>query len=199
MVRGIVIGICAGLFLVVNAAGALACDTSSWLQLGGAANPGSAVTVRGGGLEPGPLTVVWDRSGGQVVGEGSVAADGSVEIQVGIPAAATGRHKIIAVSAGAGDSPVDLHAWTDVVLPGPAVTPRPAAVPAGEATAGISPTGQAALGLGALMIAVAGLAVRRRRAAGGGAGVTDPLDAELQTLLDERRDEPASAGAPTHR
>ncbi|WP_100498148.1 hypothetical protein [Geodermatophilus chilensis] len=209
MVRGIVIGLCSTLFLVVTATGALACDTSSWLQVRGTAAPGAAVTVYGGGLEPGPMTLVWDRSGGEVVGAASVSPDGRVEADVEIPATAAGRHTIIAVPAAAAESPVDLHAWTDVIVPGGAVEPQPVPVPvpAGRATAESSLAGQVGLGLAALTIAVLVLAVRRRRAAGraaaAGIGGVDALDAELRGLLDEQQRDPSSAtgtpGSPVSR
>jgi hypothetical protein len=206
-VRGIGVGVCAAVLLTFNAATALACDTGSWLALDGNADSGAVVTVRGGGLEPGPTSLVWERSGGEVLGETSVAADGRLELDVEIPATAAGRHTIIAVPAAAVDSPTDLHAWTDVVVPGAAVEPRPAPVPTGQAAAGSSLPGQVALGLAALLIAVLGFAVRRRRGptlpAAQGDGPVDPLDAELQRILADPDDEPSPAtgatGPPTRR
>ena len=190
--RAIGVGICGAVLLVLDGTAALACDTGSWLAVDGNAHSGAVVTVRGGGLEPGPTMLVWERSGGEVLGETSVPADGRLEVAVEIPAGAAGRHTIIAIPAALAESPVDLHAWTDVVVPGGAVAPQPAQVPTGRATAGASLPAQAGVGLAALTVAALGLAVRRRRAAvrssAAGTGGVDALDAELAGLLDEQHD-----------
>jgi MYXO-CTERM domain-containing protein len=204
MMRGIVIGFCSALFLVTSGTGALACDTGSWLQVSGAAGAGTPVTVRGGGLEPGPLTLVWDRSGGEVLGSAAVTADGQMAVDVEIPATAAGRHKIIAVPAAAAGSPVDLHAWTDVIVPGAAVEPRPAPVSTGQATPESSLGKQVGAGLVALLVVFLGAAARRRRAAARSSAEStrglDGMDAELAGLLDAREhDGSLVTGPPVNR
>ncbi|TQN42569.1 MYXO-CTERM domain-containing protein [Blastococcus colisei] len=199
--RGIVIGFCSALFLVTSGTGALACDTGSWLQVSGAAGAGTPVTVHGGGLEPGPLTLVWDRSGGEILGSASVTLDGRMAVDVQIPATAAGRHKIIAVPAAAAGSPVDLHAWTDVVVASAVVEPRPAPVSTGQATAESSLGKQVGAGLAALLVVFLGLAARRRRAAvraaAGSTREIDGLDTELAEWLGEHEHErPSVTGSP---
>lgn len=204
MMRSIVIGLCSALFLVATGTGALACDTNSWLQVSGAAGAGTPVTVRGGGLEPGPLTLVWDRSGGEILGSGFVTPDGRMTVDIEIPTTAAGRHKVIAVPAAATGVPVDVQAWTDVVVPGGAAEPRPAPVPTGQATVDTSLPEQVGLGLAALVLAGLGLAARRRRAAvraaAGSSHEVDGLDTELAEWLDAHEHERSPVtGSPAGR
>lgn len=116
MKRAIIAAVLTGLLIIVGAGHALACNTGEWLLLGGRAWPGTTVGLTGGGLDAGRVVLVWDRPTGQVVGEGDVSPDGRLTTEVDIPAAAAGRHKIIAVGAAVDDSPTDSHAWTDVVI-----------------------------------------------------------------------------------
>jgi hypothetical protein len=187
MVHRVVIASCTAVLVMVTSAVASACDTSSWLHVPGAADPGAVVTVRGGGFDAGPVALVWDRPTGQVVGAGVAGPDGGLAVEVTIPRSAAGAHKVIAVPQDESGSPVDTHAWTDVVVAAAPVQPAAAPAPDGPANGGPSLLGAAALALAAAAGVVLGLGARRRGAA------TDPdaagrngdqLDRELEVLLE---------------
>ncbi|SNR81854.1 hypothetical protein [Blastococcus mobilis] len=202
LVRSIGVAICAAVVLVVNGNAALACDTGSWLAIEGPADSGDLVTIRGGGFSPGGVTLVWDRSAGQVLGHAPVAPDGSVTARIEIPDDAAGTHKVIAVASGRDESPVGTHAWTDVVIPTAATEQPTRAVPSargaatGQQTADDAAPGPLEVGLGALAVAAVagfGFLLRLRRRADGvpvGDG-PDDLDVELLVLVAERQDDRA--------
>lgn len=196
-VRGIGVGVCSVALLWIGAPAALACDTGSWLTVDGDAGSGTVVTVRGGGFAPGTMTLVWDRSAGQVLGDAAVAPDGTLQTRIEIPSDAAGAHKVIAVSPGEVESPTGTHAWTDVVVPTGGVEPpttptststtQPTQI--GRDAAGPAVPAPVGIGLGALVVAVVTVVLRRRStavcAASGGDGTPDDLDAELRSLVTE--------------
>jgi hypothetical protein len=211
MVRSIGVAVCGAVLLIVNGNAALACDTGSWLAVDGRAGSGDPVTIRGGGFSPGVVTLVWDRSAGQVLGQVPVAPDGSLTARIEIPEDAAGAHKVIAVASGVEETPTDTHAWTDVVIPtGAAESPVRALPPArgpasGQRAADDAVPAPLAVGLGALAVAaVAGvgsfLRLRRRIDAVPVGDVPDDLDVELLVLVAERQDDrPHDEGAPPAR
>lgn len=156
MARILTIAICTLVLLVANVATALACDTSGWLQLGGGALPGGTVPLRGGGLDAGGVLFVWDRSTGDVIGEGEVTPDGRLEAEIRIPADAGGAHKVIAVPAAgqardSAHSPADPHAWTDVIVA------RPAGAPPVMSAVGDDPAASSQVEAGTLLTATIAL------------------------------------------
>jgi hypothetical protein len=199
-VRAAVIGTSMALLLLTNAGAALACDTSAWLQVIGRAHPGAVVTVHGGGLEPGSVQLVWDRSSGLVVGEAAVTPDGRLDAQITIPSHAAGAHKVIAVSGAELSSPVDSHAWTALAVPAIATSPQTS--PPADVTGG-SPSSrlvELAAGLAALAAAVLAVAFRRRAVRSGSArGGAEDLDVELELLVEELDDHVAARPVPVER
>lgn len=179
MKRGVLIALCTAALLMLSAGTALACDTGSWLMLGGNPVPGDMTPLRGGGFDPGRLILVWDHSDGEVVGTGEATRDGRLETEVHIPADAAGRHKIIAldVDDAGGDSPADPHAWTDVVVGTLVAETLPTSAVAsdlGQPARGFIP---AAVAFGILVVAVAAVVMRGRRGHddAGGLGELDPF------------------------
>lgn len=173
MARGISIAVTTALLLLSGVGTALACDTSSWLLLGGSAYPGGLAPLRGGGFDAGGVVLVWDRSGGRVVGEADVGSDGRVETEVRVPADAAGAHKIIALpqTEEAGESPAHPHAWTDVFVAtagGEAATLSAAPDDAGTT---VSQRSWVAVAIGGL---VAGLLLFARRRRSRRVDVDDP-------------------------
>ncbi|MDP9429446.1 MAG: hypothetical protein M3Q47_11480 [Actinomycetota bacterium] len=190
-VRGIGVGVCSVALLWMGAPAALACDTGSWLTVDGDAGSGTVVTVRGGGFAPGTMTLVWDRSAGQVLGDAAVAPDGTLQTRIEIPSDAAGAHKVIAVPVGEVESPTGTHAWTDVVVPtggvGPPTTPTSTAqtTQTGREAPESAAPAPVALGLGALVVAVLAVVLRRRTASTvpDSDDTPDDLDAELRSLV----------------
>jgi hypothetical protein len=180
MLRRVVIGAGTTVLLLAQPGLALACDTSSWLDVPGPVQPGSVATLHGGGLEPGPVALVWDRSTGALVGEGTVAADGRLATSVRIPADAVGAHKVIALTAAEQVSPTHSHAWVALNLPVAAGGVSPAAVPAEGEEASEWQLRAAGAGLAVLAAAVLALVWRRRRSA-----PDDDLDLELRLLVEQ--------------
>jgi hypothetical protein len=180
MVRGIAVGAGTALLLLVQPGLALACDTSSWLDVPGPVQPGSVAALHGGGLEPGPVALVWDRSTGAVVGEGTVAADGRLATSVRIPEHAVGAHKVIALTGTEQASPTHSHAWVALNLPAAAGGLSPAAVPAEGDEASEWQLRTAGAGFAVLTTVVLALVWRRRRS-----GAGDDLDVELQLLVEQ--------------
>lgn len=110
--------------LVMVASPAVACETGMWITTDpGSGGPGTEVTVQGGGWEAGSVTLRWDasaESGGAVLGEAPVGPDGTINVQVIIPEAAPGQHKIVAEhsqTAGEVTHPGD---WSYFTIPGAA-------------------------------------------------------------------------------
>lgn len=170
MARSLTIAICTIVLLVANVATAVACDTSGWLQLRGDALPGGTVPLRGGGLDASRVLFVWDRSTGDVIGEGEVSPDGRLETEIRIPADAGGAHKVIAVPAAGqvqdgGHSPADPHAWTDVIVArGAGASPVMAAVGDDAAASSQVEAGTLLAAVLALMaLALIAVAARRRK------------------------------------
>lgn len=180
MLRGLGIGAGATLLLLAQSGTALACDTSSWLDVPGPVQPGSVATLHGGGFEPGPVALVWDRSSGAVVGEGTVAADGRLATSIRVPADAVGAHKVIALPDTEQVSPTHSHAWVALNLPVAAGSTPPASTPVtGDGTTAwqLRAAGSGTVVLSAALLA---LAWRRRRGVVG----DDDLDVELQLLVE---------------
>lgn len=188
-------------FMALVATSALACDYSSWLLAEGAPRPGGAMTVRGGGFDPGSITLVWERSGGAVLAEAVVSADGRLATDIVVPAEAGGAHKIVAVRAGAEGSAADPHAWTDVLVAAAGGRASAASVPIEDGDAGRSLPRRLALPL--LVVVFAGAVARRRRRR---ASVIEPaprcddvIDLELQQLVDELGPDGRTPCADGHR
>lgn len=109
---------------VVLAAPALACETGMWITSDiDSGEAGTVVTVRGGGWEPGSVTLRWDasaESGGAVLGEAPVTADGTIEAQVTIPEGSPGQHKIVAEHTESTGEATHSGDWTYFDIPGAA-------------------------------------------------------------------------------
>jgi hypothetical protein len=188
MVRGTAVGAGTALLLLLQPGLAFACDTSSWLDVPGPVQPGSVATLHGGGLEPGPVALVWDRSTGAVVGEGTVAADGRLATSVRIPADAVGAHKVIALTAAGQVSPTHSHAWVALHLPVAAGGLSPAVVPTEGDEAAEWPLRAEGAGFAVLTAAVLALVWRRR-----GSDSDDDLDVELRLLVEQAGSRPPAA------
>ena len=110
--------------LVVAASPAVACETGMWITSDpGSGAPGTEVTVRGGGWEPGSVTLRWDasaESGGAVLGEAAVAADGTISIQVTVPEGSPGQHKIVAEHTQSAGEVTHAGDWNYFTIPGSA-------------------------------------------------------------------------------
>lgn len=119
----LVVTVAAALVLAV-ATPALACETGMWITSDpGSGGPGTVVTVRGGGWEPGSVTLRWDssaESGGAVLAEAPVAPDGTIQTQVTIPEAAPGQHKIVAEHTQSAGEVTHAGDWSHFTIPGAA-------------------------------------------------------------------------------
>lgn len=163
MARGITIAVGTAVLLLSGVGAALACDTSSWLLFGGGVQPGEVVPLRGGGFDPGRVVLVWDRSGGRVVGEADVGADGRLTTDVTVPADAAGAHKVIALpQTETRESPAHPHAWTDVFVATAAAQTAAVSAPTDDAGTAAQQRWAAAVGLATVAIALL-LVARRRR------------------------------------
>lgn len=125
--RLVLCGTLASLGLLLVAPSASACVTSSWITTDpSSGGPGTKVTITGAGFEPGTVMFRWDKSsesGGEVLGEATVADDGRVTAEVTVPEASPGAHKVIAEHTSSSETVAHADAWTDFEVPGAAPAP----------------------------------------------------------------------------
>lgn len=119
--------------------------------------PGETAPLTGADLDEGPVVMRLEQAAGSaVVGEGVVAADGTLEATIDVPPGFPLGYATLAVQG-------DGEAWSTIVLIGPrAEGPQPDG--AGEGTTPLNPQVIAlvVLAVGIVIFAVAGLRYLRR-------------------------------------